>query len=120
MSRAVFKKAVDGRAPRVRVTGLVRLQFASAEEFLVAEAVDLSSSGMFIAGDEVTLATVGDLVGVHFEVAGQLVLEAIARVARVVPPGGRYTPGIGVEFVKLGRDMEELLVRFVDGELARA
>ena len=119
MSRAVFKKAVDGRAPRVRVAGLVRLQFASAEEFLVAEAVDLSSSGMFIAGDEVTLATVGDLVGVHFEVAGQLVLEAVARVARMVPPGGRYTAGIGVEFVKMGRDMEELLVRFVDSELAR-
>ena len=52
--------------------------------------------------------------------AGQLVVEAIARVARVVPPGGRYTPGIGVEFAKLGGDMEELLVRYVDGELARA
>jgi len=42
MSRAVFKKASGGRAPRVSVAGLVRLQFATVEEFLFAEAVDLS------------------------------------------------------------------------------
>ena len=120
MSRAVFKKTSGSRAPRVKVAGLVRSQFATVEEFLVAEAVDLSKSGMFIGGEEVTLACVGDVVGVHFEVAGELVIEAVARVARVVPPGGPYTAGIGVAFLKMGRDIEELVVHYVEGELARA
>src|SRR2546429_9524989 len=93
MSRAVFQRAMGGRAPRIKVAGLVRLQFATAEEFLVAEAVDLSQSGMFIGGEEGTLACVGDVVGVHFEVAGELVIEAGARGARPGGPGGAYTPG---------------------------
>src|SRR5437660_12903547 len=103
MSRAVFQRATGGRAPRIKVAGLVRLQFATAEEFLVAEAVDLSQSGMFIGGEEVTLACVGDVVGVHFEVAGELVIEAVARAARAVPPGGPFPPGSGVAFIKVGR-----------------
>jgi len=57
---------------------------------------------------------------VHFEVAGELVIEAVARVARVVPPGGPYTPGIGIAFMKMGRDIEELILHYVEGELARA
>ncbi len=120
MSRAVFKRAAGARAPRIKVAGLVRLQFATVEEFLVAEAVDLSQSGMFIGGEEVTLACVGDVVGVHFEVAGELVIEAVARVARVVPPGGPFTPGIGIAFMKMGRDIEELILHYLEGELARA
>ena len=119
MSSAVFKRAAGGRAPRVKVAGLARLQFASAVEFLLAEAIDLSESGMFIAGDEVTLATVGDLVDVHFEGARDLIVKAAARVARVVPPGGCFTPGIGIEFVRIGPDTEERIVRFVHRELAR-
>jgi hypothetical protein len=75
---------------------------------------------MFIGGEEVTLACVGDVVGVHFEVAGELVIEAVAYVARVVPPGGSFTPGIGVAFLKMGRDIEELIVHYVQAELARA
>ncbi|HMC34583.1 MAG TPA: PilZ domain-containing protein [Myxococcales bacterium] len=118
MSRAVFQRATGGRAPRIKVAGLVRLQFATAEEFLVAEAVDLSQSGMFIGGEEVTLACVGDVVGVHFEVAGELVIEAVARVARVVPPGGPFTPGIGIAFIKMGRDIEELILHYVEAGLS--
>lgn len=120
MSRAVFKRAAGARAPRVRVAGLARLQFETVEDFLVAEAVDLSQSGMFIAGEEVTLACVGDVVGVRFEVAGELVIETAARVARVVPPGGPYTPGIGIAFLEMGRDIEESILHYVEGELARA
>jgi hypothetical protein len=52
-------------------------------------------------------------------VGGDLAIETVARVARVIPPGGRYVSGIGVEFVRLRRDMEERLVRFVDGRLSR-
>ncbi len=46
--------------------------------------------------------------------------DAVARVARVVPPGGPYTPGIGIAFMKMGRDIEELILHYVEGELARA
>src|SRR2546429_9273098 len=113
MSRAVFQRAMGGRAPRIKVAGLVRLQFATAEEFLVAEAVDLSQSGMFIGGEEGTLACVGDVVGVHFEGAGELVIEAVARVARGVPPGGPFTPGIGVAFLKMGRDIRGRVLHYL-------
>ena len=82
--------------------------------------MDLSQSGMFIGGEEVTLARVGDVVGVHFEVAGELVIEAVARLARVVPPGGPYTAGIGIAFMKMGRDIEELILHYVETGLAQA
>jgi hypothetical protein len=117
MSTAVLSRNPHGRAPRVRVAGAVRLQLAAFEEFFVAEAVDVSETGMFIAGDEVTLASVGEIVGVHFEVAGELAIETVARVARAIPPGGRYPSGIGVEFVRMRPDMQEGLVRFVAGHL---
>ena len=120
MSGAVVSRDRRARAPRVRVAGSARLQLASFEELFVAEAIDVSETGMFIAGDEVTLASVGDLVGVWFEVAGELSIETVARVTRVIPPGGRYASGIGVEFVGMRREMEEGLVRFVDGQLARS
>jgi hypothetical protein len=117
MSTAVLSRNPHGRAPRVRVAAAVRLQLAAFEEFFVAEAVDVSETGMFIAGDEVTLASVGEIVGVHFEVAGELAIETVARVARAIPPGGRYPSGIGVEFVRLQPDMHERLSRFVAGQL---
>jgi hypothetical protein len=119
MGSAVLSSERRARAPRVKLGGEVRLQLAAFEELLVAEAVDVSETGMFIAGDEATLASVGEIVGVHFEVGGDLAIETVARVARVIPPGGRYVSGIGVEFVRLRRDMEERLVRFVDGRLSR-
>jgi len=118
MSSAVLSKDPRGRAPRVRITGPVHLQLAAFEEVLVAEAVDVSGTGMFIAGDEVTLASVGEIVGVHFEVNGEIAIETVARVARVIPPGGMYASGIGVEFVRMRRDMAERLVRFVGRQLA--
>jgi hypothetical protein len=120
MSSAVLSRERRPRAPRVKVEGSVRLQLAAFEELLVAEAVDVSETGMFIAGDEVTLASVGEIVGVEFQVDGELAIETVARVTRVIPPGGRYVSGIGVEFVRMRRDMEERLVRFVDGRLARS
>ena len=54
----------------------------------------------------------------HFEVAGELVIEAVARVARVVPPGGPFTPGIGIAFIKMGRDIEELILHYVEAGLS--
>ncbi|HYZ89525.1 MAG TPA: PilZ domain-containing protein [Myxococcales bacterium] len=120
MSSAVLSRDRRSRAPRVKVAGSVRLQLAAFEELLVAEAIDVSETGMFIAGDEVTLASVGEIVGVHFEVDEELAIETVARVARVIPPGGRYASGIGVEFVRMQHDMEERLGRFVDGRLARS
>src|SRR2546421_4437326 len=120
MSRAVFQRATGGRAPRIKVAGLVRLQFATAEEFLVAEAVDLSQSGMFIGGEEVTLACVGDVVGVHFEVAGELVIEAVARVARGGPPRGPLPPGGGIAVMKMGRAIQEVILPYVQAPPAPA
>ena len=116
MSTAVLSRNPHGRAPRVRIGGPVRLQLAAFEELFVAEAVDVSETGMFIAGDEVTLASVGEIVGVYFEVE-ELAIETVARVARAIPPGGRYPSGIGVEFVRLRPDLQDGLIRFVAGHL---
>src|SRR3989442_15166635 len=93
MSRAVFQRATGGRAPRVRVAGLVRLQFATAEEFLVAEAVDLSQSGMFIGRGEGTPARGGDIGGVHFQGGGEAGIRGGGRGGPGGAPRGPLPPG---------------------------
>ena len=117
MSSAVLSRTPRSRAPRVKVAGPVQLQLAAFEELLVAEAVDVSETGMFIAGDEVTLASVGEMVGVHFEMEDGLAIQTLARVARVIPPGGMYPSGMGVEFVRMRPEMHQDLMRFVAGHL---
>ncbi|HWE25844.1 MAG TPA: PilZ domain-containing protein [Myxococcales bacterium] len=118
MSGALASREPRARAARVRVAGPVRLQLAAFEEHLDAEALDVSATGMFIAGDEVTLASVGEIVGVYYQVEPGLAIETVARVARVIPPGARYASGIGVEFVRMGRDTQERLMGFVADHLA--
>jgi c-di-GMP-binding flagellar brake protein YcgR len=120
MSSAVLSRERRRRAPRVKVKGPVRLQLAAFEELLVAEAVDVSESGMFIAGDEATLLSVGEVVGVHFQIDDDLAIDTVARVTRVIPPGARYLSGIAVEFVRMLPDVEERLKQFVYGRLARS
>jgi uncharacterized protein (TIGR02266 family) len=106
------------RAPRAKVALVVRLEFPTADAFLVARSVDLSQSGMFIAGEAVTRLDVGDLVGLRFEVAGEQIVEAVAKVARVVEPGSDRPPGVGVAFVRMARHMEELVGQVVNAQLA--
>lgn len=108
------------RAPRVKVAVVVRLEFATAHAFLVARAMDLSQSGMFIGGEAVTRLQVGDLVGLRFEVAGERIVEATAKVARVVLPGGERPAGVGVAFVKMAKQMEELVGEVVHAQLGDA
>jgi hypothetical protein len=106
------------RAPRAKVALVVRVEFPTADAFLVARSVDLSQSGMFIGGEAVTRLHVGDLVGVRFEVAGEQIVEAMAKVARVVEPGGERPAGVGVAFVRMARQMEELVGQVVHAKLA--
>jgi PilZ domain-containing protein len=117
MSIAVQSSKPRSRAPRVKVAGPVHLQLAAFEELLVAEAVDVSETGMFIAGDQVTLSSVGEILGVHFEMAGELAIQTLARVTRVIPPGGMYPSGIGIEFLRMRAEMADRLMRFVAGHL---
>jgi PilZ domain len=106
------------RAPRAKVALVVRLEFPTADAFLVARSVDLSQSGMFIGGEAVTRLNVGDLVGVRFEVAGEQIVEAVAKVARVVDAASDRPPGVGVAFVRMARQMEELVGQVVKAQLA--
>ena len=107
------------RAPIVLV---VRLRFSSIDQFLEAHARDISKGGLFIEGEQETASgaarEIGQLLSVQFNVGAEHLVEGVARVVRVVPPGSLSAmPGIGVEFLNLDELSAELIESIVRNTL---
>jgi len=64
---------------------------------------DLSAGGAFLVSD--LLLEPGEMLSLEFEIAGRGPVQAQARVAWVRRfPGPEQPSGMGIEFVRLGRD----------------
>ena len=64
---------------------------------------DLSAGGAFLVSD--LLLEPGEILSLEFEIAGRGPVQAQARVAWVRRfPGPEQPSGMGIEFVRLGRD----------------
>jgi uncharacterized protein (TIGR02266 family) len=101
------------RHPRARLQMLIQLRFNSLEDFLTEYATDISVSGMFIRTEEPREE--GTLVYLQFLLrGGQKLIEGLARVVRVNPPGDKErVAGVGVEFVNLDPESVALIEEIV-------
>jgi len=95
------------RSPRVEFNLLVQYRFDTFDEFMSEYAADLSVGGLFIETDEPR--NVGDVIYLQFALRdGTQLIEGLGRVARVVPPGSEH-PGMGIEFVNMDGDSQDLV-----------
>ena len=106
------------RHPRAPLDLQVSLRFESVQQFLSAYAEDISESGMFIRGWDVTAdgtpREAGELLTLRFDAGNERIVQGTARVARVVRSASGQEAGIGVQFVELdvqGRKLIEAIVR---------
>ena len=98
---------------------VVNHEFASIEEFITEYVSDISRTGVFIRSDDPL--PVSTKVDLRFTVIDEdfETIEGVGEVTRVVPPGGKDPPGMGVVFVELTNPsqklVERLLVRRMSG-----
>ncbi len=102
-------KTTRRQADRIEVNH----EFQSIEEFITEYVSDISRTGVFIRSDDpLPVGTKVDLrftvIDVDFET-----IEGVGEVTRVVPPGGKETPGMGVVFVELTRSSQTLVERLL-------
>lgn len=99
------------REPRI----VVNREFASIDEFVHEYVTNLSRSGAFIRSR--APLPVGTRVKLEFSViADELELvKGLGEVVRVVEPGGKAAPGMGVVFTRL----TSVSKRFVESLLSR-
>lgn len=86
--------------PRVKLNLLVQFRVKDYEHFVSDYASDLSMGGMFVRTEQPKPE--GAMLYFQFttEQQGPLI-EGLAKVVRVVEPGGEHPPGMGLEFVNL-------------------
>ncbi len=94
---------------------VVNREFASIDEFIHEYVTNLSRTGAFIRSRD-PLA-VGTKVRLEFTiVASELeMVKGFGEVVRVIPPGGKEAPGMGVVFTRL----TQVSRRLVEALLAR-
>ena len=98
--------------PRVPLNLLVQYRFDTFDEFMAEYAADLSEGGLFIETDEPR--EVGEMIYLQFALRdGTRLIEGLGRVARIVPPEGDDPGGMGVEFVSLDGDSQDLVAEAV-------
>ncbi|MBS2024898.1 MAG: PilZ domain-containing protein [Deltaproteobacteria bacterium] len=107
------------RHPRARIDLVVSLKFASVQEFMDAQAQDISVGGMFLRNQQIgpggQVREVGQLLALKFDAGNQRVVEGLARVVRVVlPEETGMVPGVGVEFLDLDDRSRALIEAIVD------
>lgn len=95
------------RSRRVDFNLLVQYRFDSFEEFKSEYAADLSEGGLFIETEEPH--KVGEVIYLQFALPdGTRLIEGLGRVVRVVPPGSEQ-PGMGIQFVNMDGDSQDLV-----------
>lgn len=100
------------RHPRVPLNLLIQYRFDTFDEAMSAYAADLSEGGLFIETDE--LREIGDMIYLQFAMRdGTRLIEALGRVVRIVPPSEDSEGGMGVEFVSLDGDSQDLVQQAV-------
>lgn len=102
-------KPVRRRDPRL----VVNREFKSVEEFVREYVSNLSRSGAFIRTDEPL--PVGTRVQLKFTLLADEIetIEGEGEVVRVVKPGGRTRPGMGVVFTSLTAYSKQLIERLM-------
>ena len=93
------ERQFGGQRKESRVT--VNKEFRDVNQFIVEYVQNISKSGVFIKSDDPP--PVGTMVNLKFTVILDEIetIEGVGKVVRVVPPGGRKTPGMGVVFTHL-------------------
>lgn len=109
------KRDRPGAPPNRRREARVRVnrEFESLEEFISEYVSDISRTGVFIRSDDPL--PVGTKVDLRFTVILDEIeiIEGIGEVVRVVLPGGKEPPGMGVVFIELTSYSERLLARLL-------
>jgi len=97
--------------PRKDLALLVQYRFNTLEDFLAEYATNLSPGGMFIQSE--SPSAVGTTLHLHFSLKdGSRLIDGVARVVRVVPPGTQGQPaGMGVEFQDFDPETQALVQR---------
>jgi uncharacterized protein (TIGR02266 family) len=99
------------REPRI----VVNREFRSIEEFIHEYVTNISRSGAFIRSRDPL--PVGTKVRLEFTIVSDELetVKGLGEVVRVVPPGGKDPPGMGVVFTR----MTSVSKRFIEALLAR-
>ncbi len=108
------------RAPRAALNLLIQHRFATYEDFLSDQSMDISSGGIFICTE--SPREEGALVYLQFSLSeGTPLIEGLGRVVRVNPPGiaGRVA-GMGIEFVNLDDASRRTIADVVAHRLAQS
>jgi len=105
------ERQFGGQRKESRVT--VNHEFRSVDQFIVEYVQNISKSGVFIKSDDPL--PVGTMVNLKFSVIMDELecIEGVGKVVRVVPPGGKDTPGMGVVFTHLTRYSQNLIERLL-------
>jgi molecular chaperone DnaK len=93
---------------RTEMSLLVQYRFDTLEDFLAEYSVDLSPGGMFVRTTDPK--PLGTLLDLQFSLKdGSSLIEGLAKVVHVTPPGGDRTPGMGLEFVNFDEESMALI-----------
>jgi len=105
------ERQFGGQRKESRVT--VNREFKDVDQFIVEYVQNISKSGVFIKSEDPL--PVGTQVNLKFSlILDDLeTLEGIGKVVRVVPPGGKEAPGMGVVFTHLTHYSTKLLEKLL-------
>ncbi len=108
------------RSRRVELNLLVQYRFDTFDDFMSEYAADISEGGMFIETDEPR--AVGEMIYLQFALRdGTRLIEGLGRVAWS-SAAGSVRPGMGIEFVNMDGDSQDLVrtvVRDADDEVGK-
>lgn len=106
------------RSPRVPLQLLVQYRFDSLDDFLAEYSVDMSVGGMFIRTHKPREE--GAFVYLQFALRdGPRLIEGLGRVVRVNPPDVEGSvPGMGIEFVNMDAESNELIEEIVANKVS--
>jgi uncharacterized protein (TIGR02266 family) len=98
---------------RITARKVINREFASVDELIHEYVNNISRTGAFIRSDDPL--PIGTKVQLRFTVILDELetLEGIGEVVRVVPPGGKQAPGMGVVFTELTGYSRQLLERIM-------
>lgn len=103
---------------RTPLSLLVQYRFNTFEDFLAEYAVNLSPGGIFINTEDPS--PLGTTLHLQFSLKdGSRLIEGLGKVVRVIPRGGRETPGMGVEFVNFDDETNALIRKICEGRKGR-
>lgn len=101
--------------PRVEL--LAQVQVARDSEIYVMSTSNIGPGGVFIQGDPADCPDLEPGAAVEVVIfATDLGLEVRldARIVRVVPAGGRFPPGFGLQFTSLEQAQAQILERMAE------